>query len=57
MIRIIFENGGIAEFNNVNKIYIEEKDFDKKVIVVGRIVPIEFADFARKENEQCTNTQ
>ena len=49
MIRIIFENGGIAEFNNVEKIYIEEKDHDEKVIIVGKIVPIGFAD------EEVTN--
>ena len=41
---MIFENGGIAEFNNVEKIYIEEKDHDEKVTIVGEIVPIGFSD-------------
>lgn len=44
MIRIIFENGGIAEFNNVEKIYIEEKDYSEKVTIVDKIVPIDYAD-------------
>lgn len=44
MIRIIFENGGIAEFNNVEKIYIEEKEHDEKVTIVDKIVSIDYAD-------------
>lgn len=49
MIRIIFENGGIAELNNVEKIYIEEKDYDEKVTIVGEIVPIGFAEEEKDE--------
>ena len=57
MIRIVFENGGIAEFNNVEKIYIEEKDHDEKVTIVGEIVPIGFADdIMEEDNVRLHNT-
>ena len=37
MIRIIFEDGSMIDCENVAKIFIEEKDHDEKVTIVGRI--------------------
>ena len=37
MIRIIFEDGSMIDCENVAKIFIEEKDHDEKVTIVGHI--------------------
>ena len=37
MVRIVFDNGELIDCEHVNKIYIEESDFEEKLTVVGCI--------------------
>ena len=54
MIRIVFENGGIAEFDNVEKIYIEKDDYVFKTQSVDHLVPIGFGECNKKEDPDET---
>lgn len=49
MIRIVFTNGSVAEFDNIEKIYIEEKTHDENLVIVGELVPIGFGECNKKE--------
>ena len=56
MIRIIFKNGSVAEFDNIEKIYIEEKTHDENLVIVGELVPIGFGECNKKEEEESDET-
>lgn len=46
MIRIIFDNGEIADCEHIEKMYVEQYEMDK-VTIVGNIKLLEEADNAR----------
>lgn len=55
MIRIVFTNGSVAEFDNIDKIYIEEKTHDENLVIVGELVPIGFGEPEGTYPTGCTH--
>lgn len=53
MIRIIFDNGELMECEHINKIYIDEAETDKVVIVGELLDKVYIADQTPKENKNC----
>ena len=53
MIRIIFDNGELMECEHINKIYIDEVETDKVVIVGDLLDKVYIADQTPKENKNC----
>ena len=51
MIRIIFDNGELMECEHINKIYIDEAETDKVVIVGDLLDKVYIADQTPKENK------
>lgn len=54
MIRIVFTNGSVAEFDNIEKMYIEEKMHDK-IYIVDELVPIGFGEPEGTYPTGCTH--
>ena len=54
MIRIVFTNGSVAQFDHIEKIYIEEKTHDENLVIVGELVPIGFGEYNKKEDPDET---
>lgn len=54
MIRIVFTNGSVAEFDNIEKMYIEEK-MDDKIYIVDELVPIGFGEPEGTYPTGCTH--